>query len=253
MFPITEDIALYSQLRTLHLKNIELQYLQDLLHRLADLPNLSSLTMYVGCGANVINMFNQLFRLPVLKYCELVFKRNSSLEALPISTNTSSPIEQLIINHCHGFNVIEALLSYVPQLRRLSITGENAVILLLILFNNSKQYSFTLDNGHSKNNLEQFMKKYIHEIKLVHFCTMHKMYNNMEIEKHLIPSYLPPVKMVLSEDKEDTLCDHSYEIYVPLIPHRPWHLGNIQRLFFTHEPMAEENLHRILYSFAAHR
>ena len=83
------------------------------------------------------------------------------------------------------------------------------------------------------------MKKYCHEIKLVHVCTMHKMFNNMEIEKQLMRSYLPPVKMVLFKDKKDILYDHCYEIYKPLIPRRPWWMGNIQQCFFTHEPMCE--------------
>ena len=252
MFPITEDIAIYSQLRILHLENTEPQYLQGLLHRLADLPNLSLLTMHIGSEANVINIFNGLFQLPVLKYCELLFQRNSSLKALPISTNTSSPIEQLIINGCHGFDVIETFLSYAPQLRRLSMTGENGVILLLILFNNSKQYSFTLADVNS-NGLEQFVKKYSSEIKLVHFCTMYKMNNNTNMENLLFPSSLPPVKMVLFKDNEEMLSDHSYEIYLPLLSRRLWHLSNIQQWFFTHEPMSEEHLHQILDSFAVHR
>jgi hypothetical protein len=54
---------------------------------------------------------------------------------VPISTNTSSPIEHLIINNHYDINAVDALLSYVPQLRRLSITGEKAEILILILFN----------------------------------------------------------------------------------------------------------------------
>jgi hypothetical protein len=65
IFPITEDISIYSQLQTLYLENIESQYLEDLLHRLAVLPNLSALTIHVGSGINQINIYNRLFQLPV--------------------------------------------------------------------------------------------------------------------------------------------------------------------------------------------
>jgi hypothetical protein len=256
IFPIKEDISIYSQLQTLYLENIESRYLEDLLHRLAILPNLSSLTIDVDSGVNEINIYNQLFQLPVLKYCELSFVRNNSLETLPISANTSSPIEYLIINNHYDLHTVDALLSYLPQLRRLSITGKDAQTLVFILFNNSRQLSFTLANVHSNNDLEQFMKKYTYQIKLVHSCTLYNTYDdndNIEIWGKSTLSYLPSVKIVRLNDERDILCDHFFEMYTPLVPQYPWGPCSIQQWFFTHESMSEEKLHQILCSFASHR
>lgn len=253
IFPTTENVSIYSQLKTLHLENIISQYLQDLLHRLTVLPNLSSLTIHISSDANMINMLNRLFQLPVLKYCEIFCKGNFQLGALPMSITASSPLEQLIINNCSGLKSIEALLSYVPQLRRLSISGENVRIFISILFNNSKQYSFALTYLLTYD-LQEFMKKHSREIKLVHICTMYKLYNdNMEIEENFMAFHLPPVKITLSQDKRQIFSDHTYEIYTSIIPHHHGFLGNIQQWFFTHESMSEENLHEILCSFASHR
>jgi hypothetical protein len=254
IFSTTEDISIYSQLQTLYLENIESQYLEDLLHRLAVLPSLSSLTLRVGSGVNQIKIHNRLFQLPVLKYCELSFERSNSLEALLISTNTSSPIEYLIINNHYDLRAIDVLLSYLPQLRRLSIIGENARLIVSILFHNLKQCSFTLANVDSNDDLEPFMKKYTHQIKLVHSCKMYSRYcDNVEIWKQSILSYLPPVKIVRFNDAEEILCDHAFEMYTPFFRYHHWFLHIIQQWFFTHEPMSEENLHQILCSFASHK
>jgi hypothetical protein len=253
IFPITEDISIYSQLQTLFLENMESKYPEDLLHRLAVLPNLSALTIHFSSSIDEINIYNRLFQLPVLKYCELSFERNILLEFVPISTNTSSPIEHLIINNHYDINAVDALLSYVPQLRRLSITGEKAEILILILFNDLRQCSFTLNNVHFEN-LEQFMKKYSHQIKLVHSCTVYSTdSNDIEIWNKLMSSYLPLVKIVEFKDAEEIPCDHAFEIYKPLILHYHWFQRNMKQLFFTHELISEENLHQIIHSFASHR
>jgi len=88
IFPITENIIIYSQLQTLFLNNIESEYLENLLNHLVVLPNLSSLTIHVGHGTNKINIYTLIFQLPVLKYCKLSFEDHTPLGPLPISTNT---------------------------------------------------------------------------------------------------------------------------------------------------------------------
>jgi hypothetical protein len=138
----------------------------------------------------------------------------------------------------------------VPQLRRLSITGESAQILVLILFNDLRQCSFTLNNVHFEN-LEQFMKKYSHQIKLVHSCTMYS--NAIEIWNKLMSSYLPLVKIVDFKDAEEIPCDHALEMYKSLIPSYFSVRGNIQQSSFTHEPMSDEYLHTTFFSFEPHR
>jgi len=81
------------------------------------------------------NLYHQIFRLPALKFCQLFCERRVSYdssrwsreslpisrESLPIATNQYSPIEYLVIKHRLEYNEVNALLSYVPGLRRLSL------------------------------------------------------------------------------------------------------------------------------------
>jgi hypothetical protein len=98
------------------------------------------------------------------------------------------------------------------------------------------------------------MKKYSHQIKLVHSCTVYSTdSNDIEIWNKLMSSYLPLVKIVDFEDAEEIPCDHAFEMYKPLIRSYFSVRSNMQQCSFTHEPMSEENLHQIIHSFASHR
>jgi hypothetical protein len=75
----------------------------------------------VGCFGNPNDLYLQIFRLPVLKYCKISLKEPFENHPLPIAINTTSSIEHLVINNNFYLNHLHALLSYVPHLRRLSI------------------------------------------------------------------------------------------------------------------------------------
>jgi hypothetical protein len=169
--PIAEYMSIYSQLQTLVLENIETQYLEDFLYCLSVLPNLSSLTMHVGAGVNKNNIYDRLFRLPTLKYCELSFEEILSLLSLPTCTNPTSLIEHLVINDNYYLNEIDSLISYLPHLRRLSITSEYGYMLVSILLNDLTQLVFTLIRLES-DDIDRFIKKRSHEIKILHFLTI---------------------------------------------------------------------------------
>jgi hypothetical protein len=257
IFPITENIIIYSQLQTLFLDNIESEYLENLLNRLTVLSNLSSLTIHVGRGTNKINIYNLIFQLPVLKYCELSFEDNTPLGPLPISTNISSPIEHLLIKDNYDLNEVDALLSYVPQLHRLSITTRYESfkfkpILILILLKNLAKISFTM-NRLPLNDIEQFIKKHYHQIKLLHLSTNYTEINyGIDISERLILPYLPQLKTFQFQDASKIFCNYTNEIYQCLLKHCGFQGWDIRQRFFTHEPMSEEYLHKIFCSFKPH-
>ncbi|CAF1074519.1 unnamed protein product, partial [Rotaria sordida] len=111
----------FIRLENRHLLNIESKYFEEILIHLISLPFLYSLI--VSCTDNVQNnniFYHQIFRLPVLKYCKLSLTRNSQSNSLSMATTEFSPIEYFIINQLY-IDELYAFLSYIPQIRRLSI------------------------------------------------------------------------------------------------------------------------------------
>ncbi|CAF2832868.1 unnamed protein product [Rotaria sp. Silwood2] len=115
-------VSKMTRLQTLHINNIQFKYVEKLLKYLPSLPCLSSLIIIVvDCVENKNKLYRQIFRLPVLKYCKVTMTKLVESELLSIAINKYSSIEHLVINNgCHLHELI-SLLSYVPQLRRLSL------------------------------------------------------------------------------------------------------------------------------------
>ena len=100
---------------------IESKYLNNLLRKLISLPHLSSLSII-----SVNKVYHQIFRLPALKYCKLsteMYWNNN--DPLSVAIDEYSPIEHLIINTNELLYELDNLLSYVSQLRRLSLHPAN--------------------------------------------------------------------------------------------------------------------------------
>ena len=113
-------ISHFIQLETLIFGNIQSKYLENLLCYLEALPRLFSLTIIKNDTVeNLNNLYHQIFCLPVLKYCKLSLEVPSAFEPLLISTNKSSSIEHLVILDKLYLDELNALLSYIPQVRRL--------------------------------------------------------------------------------------------------------------------------------------
>ncbi|CAF4046103.1 unnamed protein product [Rotaria sp. Silwood2] len=111
-----------TQLTTLILNNIESNYIEQIVNHLSSLPVLSSLIIIsINTIKNHKNIYYKIFRLPILKYCQLLIELLQCPKSLPVATNEFSTIEHLIINHEISIDQLPILLSYVPQLRRLSI------------------------------------------------------------------------------------------------------------------------------------
>ncbi|UJR18408.1 hypothetical protein I4U23_005313 [Adineta vaga] len=109
-------------LRTLILENIESTCLYNVLHQLITFPYFSSLSITTLDPIKDKNPFyQQIFRLPFLKYCKLSFGESYFTGILPMATYEYSSIEYLIINHEIYCDQLNAFFSYVPQLRHLSL------------------------------------------------------------------------------------------------------------------------------------
>lgn len=109
-------------LQTLIFDHITSKYLRNILKYLLMLPNLSNLVLIpIDRTTNIVEMYKSIFRLPALKYCKVVLKTDLDYDHLPISTDLTSPIQHFIINHGLSMNNLNALLSYVPQLCRLTL------------------------------------------------------------------------------------------------------------------------------------
>ena len=67
-----------------------------------------------------MKFYQSIFHLSVLKYCKLSFQSAQKFIPISISTNESSSIEHLIIDHYSNIDEFTAVLSYLPYLHRLS-------------------------------------------------------------------------------------------------------------------------------------
>jgi hypothetical protein len=97
----------------------------------------------------------QIFGLPALKYCQLSFGT--------ISDNEYNPIEHFVIKNTIYFDQLEIVLSYLPQLRKLSINKR--MELSPIVFNHITHVS--LDFHHIYfDQFEILIKNYFHHIQV---------------------------------------------------------------------------------------
>jgi len=169
-------LSQFSQLKTLILENIHSEHLENLLYHLTSLPNLSSLILKPADSIqNQNSIYHQLFRLPMLKYCKALFKEPVSTESLHIANNQYSPITHFVIDsNCH-MNSLNALLSYLPQLRRLSFNNlselSNQQINIQPLVLNKLTHLFFKIQNTSFDLIELFITNLSHQIQVFHFST----------------------------------------------------------------------------------
>ena len=119
---VTGGLSKFHRVKTLILENIQSECLEDLVNQLPTLSLLSSLTIStIDDVKNRNSIYQRILRLSALKYCQLSLLGWSNYDSLPVSTNEYSPIERLIITNSVYSYELDSLLSYIPQLRRLSI------------------------------------------------------------------------------------------------------------------------------------
>jgi hypothetical protein len=123
IFASDSIILQFTRLEKLTLHGIDLTSFENLFSHLISLPCLFSLsiTKYLISTTFRIPPYRQIFRLPVLKYCKLSVDYYSTSGQLPIAMNEFSPIEHFVLINKHPLKDLNAILSYIPHLKHLSI------------------------------------------------------------------------------------------------------------------------------------
>ncbi|CAF3577991.1 unnamed protein product [Rotaria sp. Silwood1] len=186
----------FIRLETLIFDNIQSKYLPNILHHFISLPNLRCLILIsIDSVRNLNNIYYQIFRLPTLKYCKLSLKEHVESQLLPMATDTISPIEHLVITNTIYFYELLTLLSYVPQLRRLSIhcldgSRKKQTISWSTILNYLTHISLNIKNITS-DQLESMFKNLFHQLQVLHISTSYdETYLNASQWEKWILSYM---------------------------------------------------------------
>ncbi|CAF4169110.1 unnamed protein product [Rotaria socialis] len=178
ILPASENIVLFSQLKTLVIENIDLEYLENMLEHLAAL--------------------SKLFRS--LKRCVLSLNGIGICDSLPQNVGTFSSIEYLIIKNEVSLVELVSLLSYVPHLRHLSIGHlchsyrerykDFPLFLKDLTHVNLKLQRITFDY------FESSIMKFFHHLQVLRISTSHDIeYLNAKRWEKIISSYMPQLRV----------------------------------------------------------
>jgi hypothetical protein len=254
-----ENISKCSQLQTLVLDTIEPQCLENLLRSLASLSNLSSLAIPIHHSLNRDTIYHLIFQLPVLKFCKISLKEKSHFRLSVMSMNQSSPIEYLIIDGECDLMEIDCIISYIPQLRRLSftlisnyynpqITGFSTVL------NHLTHVSLVL-KCRDFNELEPFIKNCFGHVQVLHISFWYgSPYLDADRWEQLILSQMPHLRIfdlqytyqTLKDNKKEKIREYLFEKFTsPFWLQRQW--------FFTNDHIAGQYLQGKFYSSEPYR
>ncbi|CAF1073404.1 unnamed protein product [Adineta ricciae] len=253
----TIDISQCLHLRQLVLCEIDAEHLANLLVDLISLNHLTSLSIHVGCDTNKLNIYQSIFHLPALKHCQLQFEENSSLDSLPMSSNLSSPIEYFIINDNYDLNEVLTILSYVPELKRLSVRYECVShmpeILLFAAFFNDRRRMLVMSDRLSHVNVKKFIKIHAANIKVLHISSVWPGILTDREEKH-IQSFIPNLTAWDLCPRTLPVCGYAMKLY-QFMYRNLYSNGNlrIKQQFFSREPVSDEYLHEIFCSIFTDR
>ncbi|CAF1454375.1 unnamed protein product [Adineta ricciae] len=221
-----------SQLETLALGNIGWERLEILLTTLVSVSSVLSLSMCIGDGRVQTTIYSLIFQFPALKYCKLNFQTNSPLNSLSVSTNSTSPIERLIIIDNYSFDDINMILPYVPKLR--------------YLFNDSARI-LLIGNRWSLGNVEAFVRQHSNRIRVLDVTPVAGV-NDLQTWEKSILSHIPYVSTVNFTHDKSIACRLTDELYQYIRDRSFMITSETKQYFFTHEPMSEVSLHEIVSS-----
>jgi hypothetical protein len=204
IFSPTLDTPLaFTRLEKLTLHNIISILLEQVLTHFISSSCLLSLDITcIDIVQDESNLYRQIFRLPRLKYCKLSCEHYVSHGLIPVATNEYSPIEYLVIKHQLQFHEMNALLSYVPQLRRLLISCESSssdtqTVSSSIVLNHLTHLSLNIDDF-LFDQVESIMKNLFHRVQVLHIsiiATNDATYYDANRWKQLILSFLPYLRI----------------------------------------------------------
>lgn len=95
---------------------IDFECLNNLLINLICLSNLSSLSLHINQKLKRTLVYQFIFALPQLKYCEIFFEPNLIFGSLNIRCNQPSSIQRLILNGMFYLYELSQLIPYIPKL-----------------------------------------------------------------------------------------------------------------------------------------
>jgi hypothetical protein len=258
-FSPTHDIK-YSRLESLYiLGTIESQYQKNLLIHLASFPKLSSLAISTHHDSDTNRICNLIFQLPVLKSCKISFAKTAYFGLLRLSTNKPSPIEHLIIDGRHDYTSIDIILSYVPQLRRLSINYieqhyPQRISVLSTVVNNLTHVSLKLERLKFEQ-FELFIKQYFGHVKVLQISSSDDTtYIDADRWERLILSHMPYLHIfdiqhryeIKRWDKQGEMYDFLLQKFnSPFLIERQW--------FFTHDDHTGGLKHGVFNSIRPYR
>ncbi|CAF1189608.1 unnamed protein product [Adineta steineri] len=194
-----DNISKLTRLETLIFTNISSSYLRNLQY-LISLPKLSSLTI-VYDGYTKIDqseVYHQVFQLPVLKYFNLLLGWVSMpiVLSLPFATNKYSSIEHLVIKNDIQLDTLYVILSYVPQIRRLSISfldkpEKRQNMTFSITLNNLTYISLKL-RSFDFHEFKLLAKDLFHNLQVLRLCASNEItYLDANRWQNLILSHIP--------------------------------------------------------------
>ena len=201
VFSLFHNMSIFTRLRTLVLNNIESNYLEKLLYQLISVPHLSSLIITsVEHTANRNTIYRQIFHLSALKYCKLSMGECSNSVPLPIPTNEYSSITHLIISNDVYCEQLQSILSYVPQLQRLSChslcaSSNEQINICSTKLNHLTHVYFKLNYGISFHIFKQLVINIFPTTVQVLRISSSVTYIDGNQWKHMILSHLPNLRI----------------------------------------------------------
>jgi hypothetical protein len=207
------------------------------------LPNLYSLLInHVHAIENDTQIYRRIFRLPVLKYCKVSFRPSYDLDnLLPIADKESSPIEHLIITTSVQFDEIDNLLSYVPQLRSLSINCLDGVYskrteLSPIMLNHLTDVSLLECHYIYFNQFETLVKNLFNQVQVLRLRThLDDTYLDGDRWEQLILSHMTNLR-VFHIHHRGSLCYDNNQLSTDLLINKFTSSFFVERqCFFTHQ------------------
>jgi len=114
-----------NRLESLSLARVDIDpvLLKSFFSKLSKLPCLSSLTITTLNGLNnLTDIYRIVFKLPMLKYCNLSMGCSKISSSMQMATHQqSSGIELLVVDHSYTFKELATIISYTPKLSRLCL------------------------------------------------------------------------------------------------------------------------------------
>ena len=201
---LIEKMLPFNRIECLILQRIEPDCLENLLHQLLSLSKLCSLIIATTDSVqNRAKIYRQIFRLRALKYCKLSLSKKETNRLLSTCVSEYSPIEYLIITSPVYLDEFDSLLSYVPQVRRLSLflyegTRSRRSQRYPFVCRQLTQLSLQLSVGINFDLFGEITRELFRMIEVLHLTLPYyfdRPYMNANKWEHLIIAHLPYLRI----------------------------------------------------------